>query len=217
MSQGSKFSVGQVVKHFSCGISTKTIVPVVVSRIWKNGVIEVADYITKQPYIKTFAPDGTRRGRSGWSSWSYIEPLGEGETAESLLAANEAEAQANRKAAQKARRERDEAIDNWWDAEGKAMWDARVDIPDFMGGKVSIVRYTRHNEQYMPFVVVGSRQTFDHEEEVMLTVGGLTGRTYNLNEGKTNDKGEIHTEISTFSHSTIHGRTLKEALYEMVH
>jgi hypothetical protein len=44
-----------------------------------------------------------------------------------------------------------------------------------------------------------------------LTVGGLTGRTYEVGEGGT------RKSISTYSSSDACGQTLEEALYEMTH
>lgn len=206
----AKFTVGQIVKHITSGRREKTIVPATVTKVWKNGVVQIADYATGRAYTSTFAADGTIRGSSSWHHSYRIEPLTDGETAESLLAENEAKALASRDAADQAKREKQQRITDWWNAEGKAMWDARIRLPEFLGEEVFAIRFTRHGEAYMPFVIVRREQAYDGER-IALTVGGLTGGTYEVSEGGT------RKSISTYSSSGASGATLEEALYEVTH
>lgn len=206
----ARFTIGQVVKHITSGRRDSTIVPATVTKVWKNGVVEIADYATRQAYTSTFAADGSIRGSRSWHRNYRIEPLAEGETAEGLIAANDAKAQAARDAADQAKREKDQRIEEWWEAEGQAMWDARIRLPEFLGEEVWVIRFERQGEQYMPFVIVRREQAYNGER-IALTIGGLIGRTYNTSEGG------MHKSISTYSSSNGSAQTLEESLYAVTH
>lgn len=115
-----------------------------------------------------------------------------------------------RDAADQARQEKQQLIAAWWDAEGKAMWDARIQVPEFLGEEVAVIRFTKYRETYMPFVIVRHEKQYDGTW-VVLTTGGLIGSTYRVSETETGKS------ISTYSSSDVRGQTLEEALYQMTH
>lgn len=198
------FNVGQIVKHISAGGSTTTITPVRVAKVWKNGVVQVAG-LDGRAYTSTFGADGWARGSRSWST--RIEAMGEGETAESILAANAAKEQAAKDKADKARQDKLTNISKWWIEEGQAMWDARMQIP-FMNTMVAVIHYSKHGERRrrLPFVVVTQRKDWRGNDEVELQTGGLVGTQYD------NQQPTINAYCSS-----VRAATLPEALYDLTH
>lgn len=176
-----------------------------VEKITKSG------RVTLKGVGKQFHADGMQYGGSRWERYR-IRPLPEGmteqeyvEQIEKLVAGARAEAE------EKARKFR-EAAAAWWESIGKAMWASRILIPDlFLGKEVSVVRYTRHGETRMPFVIVEqvtNQWSLEKKVRIEITCGGLVGREYDMD-------GNHYTSISTYSSSTVHGDTLVEALYNL--
>ena len=129
----AKFTVGQPVK------------------IYRDGTVAVALYPSSNPYLTHFNTDGHARGRH---NYDRIESLAEGETLETLAERNRQEDQARRDAANAANAEKAKKVAEWWEATGRVIWATRVVLPgDFLGHQVSVIRYTKHGEQYMPMVI----------------------------------------------------------------
>jgi len=105
--------------------------------------------------------------------------------------------------------EHDVAVAEWWKAEGEAMWRFRTVIPGgFMGEEVNVIRYTRYQEQYMPFVAIKNGKDWLGEYEIEATVSGLTGRDWK------NDGG---VRINPYSSSSHRGKTIQDVLYSITH
>ena len=197
---------------------TPILAPAVVLSVWKNGVAKIA--VGGKEWAKTFDVSGYERSKEYNSG--HIRSLKDGETHESIEAARQ---DANTKAKIEAKAKADEkakAVAEWWETEGQAMWEARINLPnEFMGKAVAIIRYTRHGEEYMPFVVIEKEKDMwseaKGEEKFVwkLTSGGLVGRQYNVGEKGTPAYKEV-TNVNTFSNSTIEGDSLEEALYKIV-
>jgi hypothetical protein len=91
------------------------------------------------------------------------------------------------------------------------MWEDRLVIPGgFMGENVYVIRFTRYQESYMPFVIIETKANIwdNGKEEFIATVGGLTGRKY---------EEDKKASISTYSSSGIRGKTLQDVLYSITH
>lgn len=185
--------------------------PVRVAKVWKNGVIEIETLAGKKLAGRTFRPDGYERGsRDSFSfqSVSFLRPLANDETAEAVNEGKRIKAAQEQAEQDRKDTERRAAVDAWWAGEGQKMWDSRVELPgDFLGSKVNVIRYSRHNEQYMPFVVLSERMGYKGERLIRAKVGGLSGRTF----------ADGGPSISTYSQSDSEGATLAEVLYRVTH
>jgi len=189
--------------------------PVTITKVWANGVLETK-YLDGKAADK-FNPDGGVRGPGGRGSttrrYEHLRLLNDGETIESIIANKVAARDKAAVEASVAAVIKIAKIEEWWINEGKAMWDARVVLPEaFMDEKVNIIRYTKYQETYMPFVIVRLVDyMWNDTTEYELHVGGLTGTRYK------NEDGTEYSSISTFSSSTIRGNTLIETLYSLTH
>jgi hypothetical protein len=112
---------------------------------------------------------------------------------------------------EQAKREKQQRITDWWNTEGKAMWDARIKMPNLLDKEVFVIRFTRCGETYMPFVIIHHERTYSGER-IALTISGLIGRTYEVGDGETRK-----TIASYSSNGEITGETLEEALYKATH
>ncbi len=108
-----------------------------------------------------------------------------------------------------AEQDKHQRLAQWWDTEGKAMWDARISIGQFLGEEAFVIRFACRDEMYMPLVLV--RQDQAGQGKVTLTIGGLIGRSFKTYEGGT------AKSISTYSSSDRSAATLEEALYDITH
>ena len=207
----TRFQVGQVVKLRS-GWHGKSETLVRIAKVWKNGVVEIGALPDETPRFhgQTFNSNGQRRGNGSGN----IYPLDEGETVENIRAAHAAAAVAA-KAEQDAKDRKHAAeVDEWWNAAGQAMWTDRQVIKFTMLDElVNVIKFEKHGEVYMPFVIIQERTRFNGERELEATVGGLHGREYpdSLKPGTT------HKSISTYSSSTVTGQTLEAVLYSVTH
>ena len=200
------FQVGQVVKVSPvCRTDHITLVRIV--KVWKNGVVEIGD-LDGSGHKGRFNPSGKARGQSRWER-SWIRPLAEGETVESIEADRAAKDAAVKADVERKAAERAEAIRVWWVADGRAIWNARTTLPEpFLGEIVYVIRYMDRDELRMPFVVLRNERRWDDKPVIEATIGGLTGREY---------KDEGKKFINTYSSSCTTGSTLEEVLYGICH
>mgnify|MGYP005841759483 CR=1 FL=1 len=203
----AKFTVGQPVKMI---MRRGRSLPATVTKVYRDGTVAVALYPSSNPYLTHFNTDGHARGRH---NYDRIESLAEGETLETLAERNRQEDQARRDAANAANAEKAKKVAEWWEATGRVIWATRVVLPgDFLGHQVSVIRYTKHGEQYMPMVIerIERIETMvDQRKYVRLTIGGLNGRVW------TTDDGD-HTTLNTYSQSECVAPTIEEALYDAI-
>ena len=207
METENKFTMGQTVVVTSRGHGEGWLATVV--KVWKNGVFELEG---SDPFYSfrgvTFSPDGRSRGTDSFSR-KYVRPLEDGETVESILfAKDDAAAKAKADKEQK-EQERRVAVAQWWEESGKDMWDNRQQLGEFMGEQVAVIRY-EDREQRMPMVIVRKRKSWNDKEELEAIVGGLSGHSWQTDEVEK-------TSVSTYSQSTVTGKTLEEVLYNVTH
>ena len=182
----------------------ESLTPTIVTKVLPSGKIK-----TRTPGItgeRTWFSGGDEYGHKYGSE--SLRPLADGETAETIAADKKvAEAEKNRAEAA-ADAEHDVAVAEWWKAEGEALWNAAIEIPGgFMDEKVFIIRYTRYQEQYMPFIVIKNGKDWMGKDEIEAAVGGLTGRKY---------KEDKKASINTYSNSNLRGKTIQDVLYAIV-
>ena len=208
----NRWTVGQVVKTTHPNRHDRHESLARVTKVWKNGGVEIGSLDGLAVGSRIFNPDGSERGKYGSIR---LEALADGETVESFQAAQKAKADAARAEAAKKQTEQVAKVQTWWSETGKAMWDARITLPEpFLGETVHIIRFQRYDEWYMPFVVVKQVKRWGDENAIELTVGGLVGKEYDT--GDDTDR-EHHKSINTFSLSSSASSTLEAALYNVCH
>ena len=87
----------------------------------------------------------------------------------------------------------------WWESTGKAIWAARIDLPDFHDKHVAVIRFEQRGEQHMATVYYGWQEEF-----LKVQIGGMV-----------DDKraGLMYT----FGWTTYTDFTLETALYMLLH
>ncbi|MFA5234784.1 MAG: hypothetical protein WC390_10325 [Sulfurimonas sp.] len=196
----NEFKAGQIVVYYPAYERLEFICKV--KKVTKNSV-------TVEPYDNGYCPaykfdlNGWEKGGGRvWYHLSRIEPLPEGETADSFIKKIEAKVAAQIKERDEKERIRQEKIKDWWESKGKHIWDAKMILPtEFMGHPVYVLRFEDGFESRMPMVIV-----LDTKDGVEAVSGGLYG---SQREGSPD-------VISTYSSSSVSGRTLEEALYNLI-
>lgn len=210
----TQFQVGQIVKLVISNLGLRVGSPEAyrVSKIWKNGVVQI-ETLSGQPQHDSYDVTGYRRGHTSKYGRSYrIEPLADGETPESLLAARQAAANAARAEQEAQATARAAQIQTWWNAHGQHIWAARVTLPHkFFDEEVSVIQYEvaygpGRTERRMPMVIARKVQRYGGSEMVGLTIGGLHGDAYPTDSG-------THKSVSTYSSSSPAADTLEAALF----
>jgi len=186
--------------------SGTTLTPVTVTKITPSGRIKTM--VANATAEETWCPNGSKVGNK-YGSW-HLRPFNPGETAETIKADRAAAYEASLTKAAAERAEYLAKVDRWWAETGEAMWCNAVEVPgDFLGKKVYILRFTRHSEQFMPFVTFGERSDFRGGKFMTASAGGLVGRQYERSNG------ESETNISNYSSSEVEGESLHEVLYKI--
>ena len=180
--------------------------PVTVTKVLKSGKIK-----TRTPSAtadRTWYPDGGEYGNKYGSE--NIRTLNDGETAETIMADRAAAAEQAKTEAEAKNVEHKAEIAKWWAETGKQMWADAIEVPGgFMGKKVYIIRFTRHNESYMPFVTIETKiNDWSNKAVIEAQVGGLNGRTWEGIKG-------TNTSVSAYSSNTREGETLEDVLYSI--
>jgi len=177
-----------------------------VSKITPTGRVTVA---LASDLERTFGPDGLEIvKKKSWSAPVSMRAMQDGESAEKINEQRKAITAAIDAKAEQKRAEQAAAVQAWWDAEGKAMWDARIEMPDsFLSVKPCVIKFTCRGELHLSFVVISTRESFDGPEVEVLS-GGLIGKAYEFN-------GKARESINTYSHSNHTGKTLMDALYDV--
>jgi len=207
----SDLQVGDTAVIRYCGNYGRTIIltPVTVTKLLKSGKIKTRTESATAD--RTWYPDGSEYGRKYGSE--SLRPLNDGETAETIKADKAKAALEARAEAEAKDRQFKAEVAEWWNETGKAMWDARVTIPGgFLGKEVNLIRFERHGEQRMPFVIIEKETEMWGGNKTVLraNTGGLCGQVREADSG-------CNTSVSTYSTSSITGDTLEDVLYSVVH